>query len=83
MTIILPATVRRARRTQREHDLAEGGWWCKGCLRNGDGKIAAGKCQPYSLAEGLLVAFDAQRAARSRPPARGRAPVVGRYWARS
>lgn len=77
MTVILPATARRARRTQREHDAAEGGWWCKQCHRDGLGKIAAGKCDQYAVAEGLLVAFDAQCVTRPR----GRAPV-GRYWAR-
>lgn len=80
MVVLLPATARRARRTQREHDLQEGGWWCRACLRNGDGKVMAGKCQPYLVAEGLLVAYARQQADRRRP-ARGRASVrPGRVW---
>lgn len=80
MVVVLPYTVRRAKRTQREHDLQEGGWWCRRCYRNGEGRIMAGKCEPYLVAEGLLVAYAQQQATRTRP-ARGRARVrPGRVW---
>lgn len=76
---LLPATARRAKRTQREHDLQEGGWWCRACFRNRDGQIAAGKCDPYTVAEAILVAYDQQRR-RPAPRPVGRSPVPGRVW---
>lgn len=83
MTVILPATARRARRTQREHDAQEGTSRCKGCWAEGLGAVLAGTCRPYTVAEAILVAYDAQRVARSRPPARGVARVGERVWSRS
>jgi len=58
---ILPATVKRARQRQREHDAAEGGWWCKACHREGRGKIAAGKCFVYELTESMLALYRQQQ----------------------
>lgn len=74
--VILPATARRARRTQCEHDAAKGHWWCRACYGRGDGQIKAGKCPDWLVAEAILVRYQAQRAA----PARGRAVVGVRYW---
>jgi len=83
MTVILPATAERAARAQRLHDLAEGGWWCKQCARDGHGHIAAGMCEIYLWADDVLAAFRRQQARLNRPPARGRARVGARYWSRS
>lgn len=81
MTVILVGTARRARRTQREHDAQEGTSRCKGCWAEGLGSILAGTCRPYTDAEAILVRYDQQRVARSRPPATGRVPV-GQLWVR-
>lgn len=58
---ILPATARRAVLRQRAHDAAEGGWWCKACFKAGRGKIAAGKCEEYELAQGFIDTYRRQR----------------------
>lgn len=67
-TYILPATAKRARRRQREHDVAEGGWWCKQCHREGRGKIAAGKCFVYELTESVLAVYRQQQERAKRGP---------------
>lgn len=61
---ILAATARRAAERQREHDVAEGGWWCKACYRAGRGRIAAGKCEEYLLAQGFIDTYRQQRGRR-------------------
>lgn len=81
MTYILRRTAERAIRAQRTHDLAEGGWWCKACARDGHGRIAAGMCETYLRADEILSKFRRQQAV-SRPPARGRARVGVRMYAR-
>ncbi len=76
---ILAATAHRAVRSQREHDAAEGGWWCKACFKAGRGKIAAGKCEQYELAQGFLDAYRRQRSRKltlPRPPRGGGAAAT-------
>jgi hypothetical protein len=64
-----------AKQTLRDHDLAEGGWWCKGCYREGNGKIVAGKCQPYVESQAIRDAH--------RRPSRPRPRPGERVWFRS
>lgn len=76
MSIYLSAAVAEwAVKMQRAHDVAEGGWWCKACHREGLGKIAASKCGPHVRAQGFIDYYRRQQASRPRPTA-------GRVWSR-
>lgn len=69
-----------AREVQRQHDAAEGGWWCKFCHRHGFGKVPAGECTPYERAQGFIKAYEEQQQRLGASPAPFSPPTAGRVW---